>query len=68
MVFYASRYLVCVRNVGLSEKLLKWYFGLYQILRCLSDVIYEVQDFDPSSRTCKQNWYLSPAKTKLYVS
>ncbi|GFT76580.1 hypothetical protein TNCV_3678191 [Trichonephila clavipes] len=39
-----------VRKVGLSEKLLRRYFGPYQVLRRLSAVTYEVQDFDPASR------------------
>jgi len=42
-----------VRKVGLSEKLLKKYFGPYKVLRKLSDVNYEVEDFDPSSRRRK---------------
>ncbi|GFU52753.1 integrase catalytic domain-containing protein [Trichonephila clavipes] len=32
------------------EKLLRRYFGPYQVLRRLSAVTYEVQDFDPASR------------------
>ncbi|XP_055951692.1 uncharacterized protein LOC129987783 [Argiope bruennichi] len=54
MVSYAPGDLVWiytpVRKVGLSEKLLRRYFGPYQVLRRLSDVTYEVQDFDPESR------------------
>ncbi|GFX25859.1 hypothetical protein TNCV_2640031 [Trichonephila clavipes] len=42
-----------VRKVGLSEKLLRRYFGPYQVLRRLSAVTYEVQDFDPASRKRK---------------
>ncbi|GFY31285.1 transposon Ty3-I Gag-Pol polyprotein [Trichonephila clavipes] len=42
--------LYSVRKVGLSEKLLRRYFGPYQVLRRLSAVTYEVQDFDPASR------------------
>ncbi|GFT87603.1 transposon Ty3-I Gag-Pol polyprotein [Trichonephila clavipes] len=42
-----------VRKVGLSEKLLRRYFGPYQVLRRLSTVTYEVQDFDPASRKRK---------------
>ncbi|GFV02042.1 retrovirus-related Pol polyprotein from transposon 412 [Trichonephila clavipes] len=37
-------------KVGLSEKLLRRYFGPYQVLRRLSAVTYAVQDFDPASR------------------
>lgn len=43
-----------VRKVGLSEKLLKKYFGPYKVLRRLSDVTYEVQDYEPASRRRKQ--------------
>ncbi|GFV17030.1 retrovirus-related Pol polyprotein from transposon 297 [Trichonephila clavipes] len=50
MVSYAPGDLVWVytpvRKVGLSEKLLRRYFGPYQVLRRLSAVTYEVQDFD----------------------
>ncbi|GFW76023.1 transposon Tf2-11 polyprotein [Trichonephila clavipes] len=42
-----------VRKVGLSEKLLRRYFGPYQVLRRLSAVTYAVQDFDPASRKRK---------------
>lgn len=41
------------RKVGLSEKLLKRYFGPYKVLRKLSDVTYEVEDSDPTSRRRK---------------
>ncbi|GFY19082.1 hypothetical protein TNCV_3877701 [Trichonephila clavipes] len=57
MVSYAPGDLVWVytpvRKVGLSEKLLRRYFGPYQVLRRLSAVTYEVQDFDPASRKKK---------------
>ncbi|GFW21302.1 transposon Tf2-9 polyprotein [Trichonephila clavipes] len=57
MVSYAPGDLVWVytpvRKVGLSEKLLRRYFGPYQVLRRLSAVTYEVQDFDPASRKRK---------------
>ncbi|GFY61470.1 transposon Ty3-I Gag-Pol polyprotein [Trichonephila inaurata madagascariensis] len=43
-----------VRKVGLSEKLLRRYFGPYQVLRRLSAVTYEAQDFYPASRKRKQ--------------
>ncbi|GFW11499.1 retrovirus-related Pol polyprotein from transposon 412 [Trichonephila clavipes] len=39
-----------VRKSVPSEKLLRRYFGPYQVLRRLSAVTYEVQDFDPASR------------------
>ncbi|GFU96043.1 transposon Ty3-I Gag-Pol polyprotein [Trichonephila clavipes] len=48
MVSYAPGDLVWVytpvRKVGLSEKLLRRYFGPYQVLRRLSAVTYEVLD------------------------
>ncbi|GFV99324.1 retrovirus-related Pol polyprotein from transposon 297 [Trichonephila clavipes] len=57
MVSYAPGDLVWVytpvRKVGLSEKLLRRYFGPYQVLRRLSAVTYAVQDFDPTSRKKK---------------
>ncbi|GFU81375.1 retrovirus-related Pol polyprotein from transposon opus [Trichonephila clavipes] len=57
MVSYAPGDLVWiytpVRKVGLSEKLLRRYFGPYQVLRRLSAVTYAVQDFDPASRKRK---------------
>lgn len=55
-----------VRKVGLSEKLLKRYFGPYQVLRQLSDVTYEVQDFDPSSRRRKQKDVVHVLRMKPY--
>ncbi|GBM58756.1 Transposon Ty3-I Gag-Pol polyprotein [Araneus ventricosus] len=42
-----------VRKVGLSEKLLKKYFGSYQVVRKLSEVTYEIQDFDPLTKRRK---------------
>ncbi|GBL61171.1 Transposon Ty3-I Gag-Pol polyprotein, partial [Araneus ventricosus] len=39
-----------VRKVGLSEKLLRRYFGPYRITRRLSDVTYEVQSIEVTSR------------------
>ncbi|GFX99572.1 transposon Ty3-I Gag-Pol polyprotein [Trichonephila clavipes] len=57
MVSYAPGDLVWiytpVRKVGLSKKLLRRYFGPYQVLRRLSAVTYAVQDFDPASRKRK---------------
>lgn len=55
---YASRRsdidLYPVREVGLFKKLLRRYFCIYQVLRRLSGVTYEVQYFDPRSRRKKQ--------------
>ncbi|GBO40120.1 Retrovirus-related Pol polyprotein from transposon 17.6 [Araneus ventricosus] len=42
-----------VRKVGLSEKLLKKYFGPYQVVRKLSEVTYEVQVFGPLTKRRK---------------
>ncbi|GBM20016.1 hypothetical protein AVEN_77935-1 [Araneus ventricosus] len=39
-----------VRKVGLSEKLLRRYFGSYRITRHLSDVTYEVQSIEANYR------------------
>ncbi|GFU94598.1 transposon Ty3-I Gag-Pol polyprotein [Trichonephila clavipes] len=61
MVSYAPGDLVWVytpvRKVGLSEKLLRRYFGPYQVLRRLSAVTYEVQGPITRSRikTLEQN-------------
>lgn len=44
-----------IRKVGLSEKLLKRYFGPYRVIRKLSDVTYEVEALDQNNkrRSCK---------------
>ena len=55
-----------VRKIGLSEKLLKRYFGPYQVLRRLSDVTYEVADFDPSSRRRKPKDVVHVLRMKPY--
>lgn len=70
MVSYAPGDLVWVytpvRKVGLSEKLLRRYFGPYQVLRRLSDVTYEVQDFDPASRRRKPRDVVHVMRMKPY--
>ncbi|GFS78057.1 transposon Ty3-I Gag-Pol polyprotein [Trichonephila clavipes] len=70
MVSYAARDLVWVytpvRKVGLSEKLLRRYFGPYQVLRRLSAVTYEVQDFDPASRKRKLREVVHVLRMKPY--
>lgn len=70
MVYYAPGDLVWiytpVRKVGLSEKLLRRYFGPYQVLRRLSDVTYEVQDFDPDSRRRKPKDIVHVLRMKPY--
>ncbi|GFX07144.1 hypothetical protein TNCV_4268961 [Trichonephila clavipes] len=55
-----------VRKVGLSEKLLRRYFGPYQVLRRLSAVTYEVQDFDPASRKRKLREVVHVLRMKPY--
>ncbi|UYV78077.1 hypothetical protein LAZ67_16000034, partial [Cordylochernes scorpioides] len=39
-----------IRNVGLSEKLMKRYFGPYRVTRKLSDVTFEVEPVDQPTR------------------
>ncbi|GBL65687.1 hypothetical protein AVEN_131319-1, partial [Araneus ventricosus] len=55
-----------IRKVGLSEKLLRRYFGPYQVLRRLSDVTYEVQDFDSASRRRKHKDVVHVLRMKPY--
>lgn len=57
-----------VRKVGLSEKLLKRYFGPYKILQRLSDVTYEVEDFDPDSRRRKSKEVVHVLRMKPYYN
>ncbi|GFY75391.1 transposon Ty3-I Gag-Pol polyprotein [Trichonephila inaurata madagascariensis] len=70
MVSYAPGDLVWVytpvRKVGLSEKLLRRYFGPYQVLRRLSAGTYEVQDFDPASRKRKLKEVVHVLRMKPY--
>ncbi|GFW00968.1 transposon Tf2-9 polyprotein [Trichonephila clavipes] len=70
MVSYALGDLVWiytpVRKVGLSEKLLRRYFGPYQVLRRLSAVTYAVQDFDPASRKRKLREVVHVLRMKPY--
>lgn len=55
-----------VRKVGLSEKLLKRYFGPYRVLRQLSDVTYEVEDCDLTSRRRKRKDTVHVLRMKPY--
>ncbi|GFT26450.1 transposon Tf2-6 polyprotein [Trichonephila clavipes] len=48
------------------EKLLRRYFGPYQVLRRLSAVTYEVQDFDPASRKRKLREVVHVLRMKPY--
>ncbi|GFX38273.1 transposon Ty3-I Gag-Pol polyprotein [Trichonephila clavipes] len=71
MVSYAPGDLVWVlysseKKSGLSEKLLRRYFGPYQVLRRLSAVTYEVQDFDPASRKRKLREVVHVLRMKPY--
>ncbi|GFV26539.1 transposon Ty3-I Gag-Pol polyprotein [Trichonephila clavipes] len=51
---------------GRCEKRLKKYFGPYQVLRKLSDVTYEVHDFDPTSRRRKSKDIVHVIRRKPY--
>ncbi|GBN37167.1 hypothetical protein AVEN_219962-1 [Araneus ventricosus] len=55
-----------VRKVGLSEKLLKKYFGPYQVVRKLSEVTYEGQDFDPLTKRRKIKDIVHVVRMKPY--
>lgn len=55
-----------IRKIGLSEKLLKRYFGPYQVLRRLSDVTYEVSNFDPDSKRRKSKEVVHVLRMKPY--
>ncbi|GFV17386.1 transposon Tf2-8 polyprotein [Trichonephila clavipes] len=71
MVSYAPGGLVWVytpvRKVGLSEKLLRRYFRTVSgMLRRLSAVTYEVQDFDPASRKRKLREVVHVLRMKPY--
>ncbi|UYV72237.1 hypothetical protein LAZ67_9002287, partial [Cordylochernes scorpioides] len=55
-----------VRKVGLSEKLLKKYFGPYRITKKLSDVNYEVTTVDESRRKAKYKDVVHVLRMKPY--
>lgn len=55
-----------VRKVGLSEKLLKRYFGPYRIVRKLSNVTYEVEESEPPSRKQKSKQVVHVLRMKKY--
>jgi hypothetical protein len=55
-----------ILKVGLSEKLLKRYFGPYKVLKRLSDVTYEVEDFDPMSERRKVKDIVHVLRMKPY--
>ncbi|GFU89968.1 retrovirus-related Pol polyprotein from transposon 412 [Trichonephila clavipes] len=70
MVSYAPGDLVWVytpvRKSRSLRKLLRRYFGPYQVLRRLSAVTYEVQDFDPASRKRKLREVVHVLRMKPY--
>ncbi|GFY18724.1 talin-2 [Trichonephila clavipes] len=70
MVSYAPGDLVWVytpvRKKWSLEKLLRRYFGPYQVLSRLSAVTYEVQDFDPASRKRKLREVVHVLRMKPY--
>ena len=55
-----------VRKVGLSEKLLKRYFGPYRVVKQLSDVTYEVEELEPSRRRRKTKQVVHVLRMKKY--
>ncbi|GBL79432.1 Retrovirus-related Pol polyprotein from transposon 412 [Araneus ventricosus] len=57
-----------VRKVGLSEKLLKKYFGPSQVVWKLSEVTYEVQDFDPLTKRRKIKDIVQVVRMKPYYN
>ncbi|GFS54814.1 retrovirus-related Pol polyprotein from transposon 297 [Trichonephila inaurata madagascariensis] len=57
-----------VRKVGLSEKLLKCYFGPYRVVRKLSDVTYEVEELEPSPRRRKFTQVVHALHMKKYYT
>ncbi|GFX71626.1 transposon Tf2-11 polyprotein [Trichonephila clavipes] len=57
-----------VRNVGLSEKLLKRYFCPYRVVRKLSDVTYEIEQLEPSPRRLKSTQVVHAQRMKKYYT
>ncbi|UYV67434.1 K02A2.6-like [Cordylochernes scorpioides] len=56
-----------IRKVGLSEKLLKRYFGPYMVTKKLSEVRYEVEPVDPSPRSRKSKDIVHVIRMKPYL-
>ncbi|GFV20248.1 transposon Ty3-I Gag-Pol polyprotein [Trichonephila clavipes] len=54
------------KSRSLRKTLLRRYFGPYQVLRRLSAVTYEVQDFDPASRKRKLREVVHVLRMKPY--
>ncbi|UYV63047.1 hypothetical protein LAZ67_2002938 [Cordylochernes scorpioides] len=56
-----------IRKVGLSEKLLKRYFGPYKVTKKLSEVTYEVEPVDPPPRSRKAKDIVHVIRMKPYL-
>ncbi|UYV63726.1 hypothetical protein LAZ67_2005445, partial [Cordylochernes scorpioides] len=56
-----------IRKVGLSEELLKRYFGPYKVTKKLSEVTYEVEPVDPSPRSRKAKDIVHVIRMKPYL-
>ncbi|UYV77687.1 K02A2.6-like [Cordylochernes scorpioides] len=56
-----------IRKVGLSEKLLKRYFGPYKVTKKLSEVTYEVEPVDLSPRSRKSKDIVHVIRMKPYL-
>ncbi|UYV65317.1 K02A2.6-like [Cordylochernes scorpioides] len=56
-----------IRKVGLTEKLLKRYFGPYKVTKKLSEVTYEVEPVDPSPRSRKAKDIVHVIRMKPYL-
>ncbi|UYV71199.1 hypothetical protein LAZ67_8002143 [Cordylochernes scorpioides] len=56
-----------IRKVGLSEKLLKRYFGPYKVTKKLSEVTYEVEPVDPSPRSREAKDIVHVIRMKPYL-
>ncbi|GFV46226.1 transposon Ty3-I Gag-Pol polyprotein [Trichonephila clavipes] len=57
-----------VRKIGLSEKLLKRYFGPYRVVRKLSDVTYEIEELEPSPRRRKSTQVAHVLRMEKYYT
>ncbi|UYV71013.1 K02A2.6-like [Cordylochernes scorpioides] len=55
-----------VRKIGISEKLIKRYFGPYRVTRRISDVTYEVESLDTTNRRRKPKEIVHVVRMKNY--
>ncbi|UYV74773.1 hypothetical protein LAZ67_12000923 [Cordylochernes scorpioides] len=55
-----------VRKIGISEKLIKLYFGPYRVTRRISDVTYEVESLDTTNRRRKPKEIVHVVRMKNY--